>query len=285
MRNYKLVLTVLAFIYFTSNGFAQKCYYWNGFYEPCKWEIGTTAGMTFANTDVGTAKNIFGTIATPDFLGGIYVQYNFLDQFGVRLESYTGHIRGDDKNGMHSRRNLNYTTSISELNLVGEWYISSLYKNLDQPVFAPYVSAGIGLLHFRPATYLNGSKIYLQPLSTEGQGFLNLANAPSPYSLDKISLTFSAGVKYDISYRINLRAELMFRKTNTDYLDDVSSSFIDPKLFDTNLPVGLAALAKQLYDRSNPRDPSYSGVNSIRGDPTDKDVYWCLALKIGFKLY
>ena len=36
--------------------------------------------------------------------------------------------------------------------------------------FTPYVTLGIGAFSYDPYAYLNGEKIYLRPLGTEGQG-------------------------------------------------------------------------------------------------------------------
>jgi hypothetical protein len=68
-----------------------------------------------------------------------------------------------------------------------------------------------------------------------------------------------------------------------DYLDDVSTKYIDPSLFSAHLPAGLAALSKQLYDRRGELSLNVpSATNNKRGDEKDKDAYFSLQIKVGY---
>ena len=79
----------------------------------------------------------------------------------------------------------------------------------------------------------------------------------------------------------------MHRFLTTDYLDDVSQmDFIDPNLFYNYLPANQAAIAQQLYNRTNelnPNDITYF-ENTQRGDPSDNDTYFTIQLKVGIML-
>jgi len=280
----KATLTFLV-CFISLQSISQRYYYTNYSDNSLEWEIGLSSGVMFGYTDVGTKKDFLGTIKTPRLFGGIYCSLTGDDTWTIRLEAVAGSITGDDKDGIHAKRNLHYITSINEISLMGEWDLSSLYSDpYMTPLIHPYIAGGFGYLHFEPYTYLNGTKIYLQPLRTEGQGFAHSPNASvRPYSLNRMNILLATGLKFDVSPTLNIRAEAMYRRSGTDYLDDVSSLYIDPALFDANLPLATATQAKLLFDRSNPRDPSYSGPGSIRGDSRDKDWYWSFNIKIGIK--
>ena len=47
------------------------------------------------------------------------------------------------------------------------------------------------------------------------------------YSLHQIAIPVGVGFKYELSQMITLRAEYVYRILNTDYLDDVSTSYIN----------------------------------------------------------
>ena len=93
------------------------------------------------------------------------------------------------------------------------------------------------------------------------------------------------GLSYEISPLFTVKGELLYRLLNTDYLDDVSTKYIDPTLFDKNLSSGSAALAKQLFYRGdevkngNPSVP----VGANRGSSA-KDGYYSLNLKLELTL-
>ena len=63
------------------------------------------------------------------------------------------------------------------------------------------------------------------------------------------SIPFGVGVKYCINERINVGFEIVHRVTGTDYLDDVSTTYVDPSIFPT-LPDGDPSPAYLLHDRS-----------------------------------
>ncbi len=49
-----------------------------------------------------------------------------------------------------------------------------------------------------------------------------------------ISIPFGAGIKYSLNERFNIGFEILHRYTNTDYLDDVSKTYVDPSVFPAN---------------------------------------------------
>jgi hypothetical protein len=79
----------------------------------------------------------------------------------------------------------------------------------------------------------------------------------------------------------------LYRKTFTDYIDDVSTTYIDPVLFENNLTPDNALIASQISDKTigivTPGVGRYApGVQ--RGNPRQDDAYFSLVLKIGIRL-
>ena len=87
-----------------------------------------------------------------------------------------------------------------------------------------------------------------------------------------------AGFKYYLADKYYLGLEGMVRRTFTDYLDDVSTRYIDPALFGAYLSPENAALARELHYR----DTRPSSV--IRGNPDNDDYFFTLSLRFGLVL-
>jgi hypothetical protein len=151
-------------------------------------------------------------------------------------------------------------------------------KDVTPPRTSPYLLAGIGYFSFNPQTRLNNRWIDLQPLHTEGQGFVETGT--QNYSLQQLNIPMGAGVKYELSPLINLRAELVYRKTFTDYLDDLSDKYADKAWF-RNPANGLtsqkADLAEILSDRQIENRTSAGGK---RGTVKNNDGFFTINLKI-----
>lgn len=148
------------------------------------------------------------------------------------------------------QRNLSFKSFIYELQATANIYPLQIINPQTTSRFRPYAGTGIGVFHFNPKAELNGQWYFLQPLHLEGQGFTEYPNRKN-YKLTQVYIPFNIGLQYRIndSYLIGLNA--IFRKTFTDYIDDVSTTYIDPSLFDVYLSPYQASIAKQLYYRGN----------------------------------
>ena len=168
------------------------------------------------------------TFSQSHLAGGVGVSYDLTDKFSVRSGITLGKISADDKYGRNSLRNLNFTSNLTEVNLGLEYYIT----RLEDHALTPYVFGGIALYHFNPyTTDTSGTKYFLKPLSTEGEGFVEGRNN---YSLTQFAIPFGGGVKLSLSENINVGLELGLRKLFTDYLDDVSTTYVDQTLLLAN---------------------------------------------------
>jgi len=189
-------------------------------------------------------------------------------------------------------RNLNFKSSILEANVMLELYPTVLFEDAPTEVtgrLRPYGVIGVGVFHFNPmGQYVDPNTsqatwVYLQPLHTEGEGFL--PNRPN-YNLTQINIPMGFGLKYYVSEKFNLGLEFLYRKTFTDYIDDVSTTFVDPAVLAANLPPGTSTIAIAMSNKSPLQGTPGSGYNpgDKRGDPTQGDAYFTVGIKVGFRL-
>jgi hypothetical protein len=84
---------------------------------------------------------------------------------------------------------------------------------------------------------------------------------------------------------LNLRAECVYRILNTDYLDDVSTSYIDPNVYSNYFTGTKLTNALLLNDRQYELDPTHiTGPGDQRGNSKNNDAYFTFNLKIGLVL-
>jgi hypothetical protein len=256
---------VILFLFFLLNGHAQNLH------------VGVFGGLSAYQGDL--QEKIFPKKLTNGIIG-FTANYELTDQIFIRGGFNYSVLGGDDRYAKDSvliYRNLSFETSIAELSLVGEYYIFDLY---DQK-FSPYVFGGIGLFHYNPYTYDNNrNRVFLQPLSTEGQG---LSQYPKKYSLTQFALPFGGGVKYAFSENVRLGLEFDMRKTFTDYLDDVSTSY--PDINDLLQSKGQTAVDFSYRGDEIPGgDPNFPAKNTQRGGSEHNDWYYFIGLHLTFRL-
>lgn len=209
--------------------------------------------------------------------GSINLKYNFDNNVLLRAGIMWGKVAGNDKNNKQAdikARNLNFQSNILELSLCAE------YNLLEPEIFYgyPYIFGGIGIFHFDPFTYdKDNRKTKLRPLSTEGQG---LAAYPEKktYSLTQFCMPFGAGWKVNIHERLDIIYEIGYRILLTDYLDDVSTTYVDPE----KLLAAKGPKAVELAYRAKP--PFRQGEGDQRGNPGVKDWYFFNGIKLLIRL-
>ncbi len=184
-----------------------------------------------------------------------------------------GKIKGSDAaNGLFEARNLGFETAISEVNLALQYELFLL----DEKKFTPYAFAGVGFFHFDPYTFYNSEKVYLRPLSTEGQG-LSVYPDKETYSLTQFAVPLGIGIKYKLSDRIQIGIEFCSRFLFTDYIDDVSESYPD----ENALLKERGQLAVDLSFRGDETNPGLTFPSGEgRGNPTQNDNYYTSQISV-----
>jgi len=282
--------TGLVLIFVAMNCSAQYYFYNDRYYDSdVLWEVGASGGLMIGVTDIGGKKGIMPNLKSRQGNAGFYAGAMYKGVAGLRLEVTWGRISGADSLGANVNRNLSYRTPIMETALIGEFHPLMLQYRDKPLVFSPYVAGGIGRISFNPQAKLGNAWVDLQPLRTEGQGFPEAAAykaGTKPYELTGWTFIGGMGLRYEITRLIAVRTELLYRRSSTDYLDDASTFFADPVWFDKNLPSREAALARQLYDRTNEKfsDNQNSVGSFLRGNQKTKDGYVTFNLKLAFIL-
>lgn len=299
-----LTAALILFLLPLQKATAQYYFYDNNYYNTeLMFEFGASAGVMNCLTDVGGRKGLGKrfvkdlNLGNNQLNGSVYFTAIYKEAVGLRLEGSIGRIKAYDsilrpvqETTPRYNRNLSFSTKISEVSLVGEFYPLFLFINWasrddDPPMFSPYLLAGVGYFSFNPQTVLDGRTVDLQPLSTEGQGFAEYPTR-KPYKLHQINFPVGIGMKYELSSVLNLRGEFMYRMLTTDYLDDLSTRYVSPSLFPNYFSGSQLADAIALSDRrlSDPKYPRNPAGGQIRGNPKNKDAYFSFNLKLGLLL-
>ncbi len=275
--------------------------------ENTKVEVGFNFGPNFFLGDLGGNRGK-GTNSLKDLnldltkmMKGAFLTVYPNTWLGFRVAANVTYLEGRDDiiktNGIdelwRKQRNLDFKTTVLEgYGAVEVFPTMFFYRNSDyEPRLRPYGFAGIGIFHFNPKgslTDANGDQTWynLQPLRTEGEGMTEYPNS-KPYKLTQMNIPFGGGIKYFASDRVNLSMELLYRKTFTDYIDDVSKTYVDPKNFAKYLPASEAAIAAKIYDKTIPI--IFPGMTrwpegTQRGDNKDADTYFSIVAKFGIRL-
>lgn len=197
-------------------------------------------------------------------VGGLY-RYNINQNVSLRVNAYWANVEGNDAVMQYNtNRNLQFRSNIVELSVQGE--VNFLYftpGDMDTPS-TPYIFGGAGVFRFNPQAEINGQWFNLKQLNTEGQGS-ELYPDRKPYSLTSLNILFGIGYKFNITRQFAGAFEWGLRRTGTDYLDDVSTSYPDESVFNNN------TIALELYDRSLENRGSNAGFQ--RGNPNTNDWY------------
>ena len=211
--------------------------------------------------------------------GSAILRYDFHSRWAVQFGFSYGNIEGGNPDAIE-KRNLSFRSQIIEGSLTVQFNFVPYQNGAYAQRFTPYMFAGIGVFGFNPKTQYNGNWYELQPLCTEGQG---LAQYPDrkPYSLIQLSIPFGLGFKCRIGKYFTVGAEYGFRKTWTDYLDDVSTTYVDGELLTANTE----AMAAILSDRSGERELNHAyAPGTQRGDDSLNDWYAFFGLSLTVKL-
>ncbi|OON70621.1 DUF6089 family protein [Hymenobacter sp. CRA2] len=219
---------------------------------------------------------------------GLSFTRRFAPRISARAALSYGRITGDDAKAADAtdpdakfryNRNMNFRNDIVELSGVGIFDLIENRNNyLKRPDFVPYVFAGVSVYHHNPkGADADGNYVALQPLGTEGQR----VNGDGTYSLWQVSIPFGGGVRYKLNKSFDLGLEIGWRKTFTDYLDDVSGNYADPSQ--------LQSAAAQYFGRgvTRSRTGEFAGFDqpgSMRGKSNEKDWYIVTGLTLNYIL-
>lgn len=292
----------ILFFFFTTQFFSQ------GFVRPGDWkkyrkEVFVSLGSSHFLGDLG-GRDRQGTDYSPADLDLATTRTAFGAGFRYRVKRWlnvTGtfnylRLNGDDAETFdkyRSNRNLNFKTNLFELNgLIEIGYSSAkssgnrysikrtLTRRVNNRNWNLYAYAGIGGFYFNPkGRMLNGKYVNLYSLHTEGQG---LPGGPKQYKRYQISIPLGAYYKITWKKKWSVGFDLCWRKTFTDYIDDVSGGYYDPIALGTAygpLAVQMADPNLGLIDGFS--SPAADGTPAQRGD-SNLDSYFSMQITFGY---
>ena len=265
-----IVLVILLTI-FSTKTFSQSVSFADG-----KFEVGLSLGPSFFLGDLGGTRGKGRTfikdlnIPLTKMMKGVHFNIYPAEWIGFRIAANIGKLEGYDSlivdhggaEMFRKDRNLDFRSNLTEAYIATEIYPTVLLEKYDGLLhkLRPYGIMGVGVFHFNPqGKYIdpngNVSWVDLQPLRLEGQA---MAEYPSrkPYTLTQLMIPMGFGLKYYFKENVYVGFEILHRKTFTDYVDDVSTTYIDPNLFDYYLTPTQATIAKQLFYKENLVDPN-----------------------------
>lgn len=241
-----------------------------------KWRLEFMAGTSSYNGDLVEGWFPLRRLGP---CGGINIKRELFNKAWIRAGLSYGRIYGDDKKNKDPElvaRSLNFKSHLIEFSTAIEYNFLNMNSDYgDYYEYSPYFFAGIGLFHFNPYTFdKDGNKVYLKPLRTEGQGLAQFPDRKE-YSLNQLCFPIGIGFKWNVNESIQLAYECGYRFTTTDYLDDVSSTYISldeltalvgPKSAEFSYREQGVPFAKRLGDRrgfSKPNDVYFYNVMKL----------------------
>jgi len=265
-------MLLLGFVFFTSNA---QVYYRNS-------EFGISAG----------GANYFGDLNQQygfDYFrqsAGIFYRYNFSPYIALRLSGTYAHIGYADRyanNFFQQQRNLSFKSDIYEAAVLADFHFFRYEIEDFEYRITPYITLGLGMFSYNPYAEINGVNVDLRPLGTEGQGYERYADRR--YGKTAFSFPIGAGVKFWMARGITIGVEIFNRLTGTDYIDDVSATYVGANLFPNNSQSPYPTYASQLQDRSVEVSNTPIGIEGRqRGISSTRDQFLTAHMFMSFRL-
>jgi hypothetical protein len=186
------------------------------------------------------------------------------------------------KNPYQLERNLSFRSDIVEAAVISEFNFFWFTTGKAEHRFTPFLAGGVGAFYFNPYVNYNGRRQYLRPLGTEGQNLDEYKDRR--YSNYSMCIPVGFGIKYWIAPGVNFSAEIMNRFTLTDYLDDVSTTYVgsDKFLTDPMHPTPASVLQDPSIPDANGQKLGRAGKQ--RGDSSSKDQYCMVQFTLSFQM-
>jgi len=276
----------------------KKSTYLSFFFGPSNY-LGDLGG----NPGIGRAFLYDNNFKKRTFFYGFSLAHLRREAVGLRFSYTAGQVAGSDRDASFSsmadnaysryKRNLDFRSKISEGSLMLEVFPLKFipYQHaMHHWNLQPYLVGGVSRFRFNPqGSYFDEIAddyvwVDMQPLRTEGQGMSEYPDR-KPYALSQYNIPFGAGLRFETGQKTSLSFEYVGRHLFTDYLDDVSTSYIQPALFDQYLTPENAELAKILNNKSNYIDPDnpYT-AGQQRGNANKRDFYYSFQVRLSIRI-
>lgn len=203
-----------------------------------------------------------------------FVRYKVNPLISVQAAITYLRIAGEDRlstNPGRMGRNLSFRNDIFDFSTYAQIFFFEIndlgrtyrYRN----DFRAYVYTGLTTFYHDPKAFYNGQWTSLRPLKTEGQ--------LKAYSNFGFAIPTGVGFYFTIEKKHRIGWELSWRKTFTDYLDDISTNYADIDFASNPTGYYLANRTEELDRTANADIPQLENYlpGNKRGDPRHNDVY------------
>lgn len=202
---------------------------------------------------------------------GLYARKHLNQYISLRMGAYYTKVDYSDKLNLdlyQRQRNLDFTSDIIEASFQAEFNFFRFVTGDPYHRFTPFLTMGLGGFLYDPYTTYNGNKYYLRELGTEGQ---NAGYEDRKYTNFSPCVPIGVGAKFWVVGGINLTLEVVDRLTFTDYLDDVSSTYVGIDKFSLKPKDP----SRALQDRSVELNPNNAlgRTGKQRGNSATRDQY------------
>ncbi len=236
-------------------------------------EFGISAGVAHYFGDLNQDINF----DKPKHSLAVHYTKQMNNYVGIKISATYAFLAYADKyskNIIQQTRNLSFNTDVYEFSVNGTFNFFQFNPGFAGYNYTPYVGIGLGVFSYDPYTFYNGEKYYLRTIGTEGQGSDEYPSR-TPYKNTATCIPLTLGFKYAFSPKMNVFAEFRYRFTNTDYLDDVSTTYA-PKAFAAN------SIGATLSDRSSELGLAIGQEGRQRGNTLANDAFATFHLGISF---
>ena len=261
MKKFVRITVVLALMCATQISFGQR------WFKASELEFGLIVGFSHYSGDL--TQSYFEARGMKPSVG-IITRYTPNQTVTFRLSGQFGGMEGDDNwytpEEDEIPRQLHFRSRLWDFTAAAEWNLIAIDPRRSSGV-TPYLFGGISVFKYNPesqfifdassphmtrpnSSYANladrdGQWVELQPLATEGQETTEF-NERKRYNLTQLAIPIGGGFKFKLNNKWAVGLEYGLRFTFTDYLDDVSTTYVEP----TRIEAQYGPMAAAMADRS-----------------------------------
>lgn len=233
-------------------------------------ELGVSVGLANYTGDV-SPRFVMGETKPA---AGIFARLNLNNTWALTAIANQLRVSGNDANfSFNKARNIRFQTDITELAGVIEFNYFKYGTGVLDRHFTPFVYWGLGAALYNPQGFYKNKWYDLREYQTEGVAYSGVT-AVMPMGL---------GLKWMPSKNVSIEWTIGFRKTYTDYLDDVSKNYIDiaQQMSDKGeVAAGLADPSIQLNEGVSLNKAGYQ-----RGNPDFNDWYFLTNVSVTYRIF
>lgn len=244
-----------------------------------QWEVGGVGGIAVYWGDLNPTILPMQVGPSANFI----VRRNFDGRLCLRMGLGYAKVGGADKHSkldFNKTRNLSFQTDVFEASVLTEFNFLDFNgrSNRENRKFTTYLSAGASVMYYTPRAQYEGTWYKLRPLGTEGQ-------APGEeYATIAPAILVGGGMKWKLNHAWSLNLDILHHVLFTDYLDDVSGVYADPRLIMGHRG-SLGSVAVGLADRSVELEGVGEPIGEPgrqRGDSRRKDAFMMIGIGLSY---